>query len=232
MIRRSTLTLLLAFTLVVAACGDDDALTTQAPTTNPPATTATTAAPPPPSTTTTAAPAPTTTVTTSAPTTTVTTLAPTTTTTVPFNGTIDSKSGDFAGNPGGLLIDVRTGKHSGFTRVVWELDGATGAPWYQIGYADPPFANVADDQIPVNGNAFIRVVFSPGNRYDLTDPNNIFLVYQGSEAITVNQGSVVQVVFIDDFEATMEWVVGLSAQKPFHVFTLENPVRLVVDIAD
>jgi hypothetical protein len=136
------------------------------------------------------------------------------------------------GNPNGNLIDVRTGAHTGFTRIVWEMDGDQGTPWYTIGYADPPFADVADDVVPVDGDAFLRVVFFPGMRHDISDPSDIVQTYLGPDTIDVGLGSVVQVVFVDDFEANMEWAVGLTGVRPFHVFTLENPTRLVIDIAD
>ena len=164
---------------------------------------------------------------------TTTTAAPTTTTTLPpFPGDLDPKDAPVSGSPNGNLVDVRTGKHPGFTRIVWEMDGATGTPWYQIGFGTPPFVNIGGFEVPVDGSAFLHVFFFPGMRYDISDPVDIVQTYFGPEVIVVGVGSVEEVVFIEDFEATMEWVVGLTAEKPFHVFTLENPTRLVIDIAD
>jgi len=226
---------LLALSLVVAACGDDDTgettqpttATTAAATTTAGATTTAPAPPPTPAPTTTAAP--TTTVTTS--TTTTTTAAPTTTA-PPFNGNTDPKESPVVGAPSARLVDVRTGKHPGFTRVVWEMDGAAGTPMYQVGYAPGPFVNIGGFVVPVAGTAFLHVIFFPGMRHDITDPNDIFLTYLGPEVINVGLGSVQQVVFIEDFEANMEWAIGLTGQQEFKVFTMENPTRLVIDIED
>jgi len=230
MTARKVLAILAVSALMAAACGDDDVLTsTQPPTSAPPATVATTDAPP-------TTPAPTTQPPTTVTTTTTivtTTSTSTTTTTVPaFTGTTDGKQANMVGSPNGHLIDVLTGKHPGFTRVVWETDGDLGTPMYMVGYANPPFVIIGGFTIPVNGSAFIHVILFPAMRYDITDPSNIFLTYLGSETITVHQGSVQQVVFVEDFEANMEWVIGLTGQKPFNVFTMENPTRLVIDIAD
>ena len=227
---------LLALSLVVAACGDDDTgettqpttATTAATTTTAAATTTTAPAPPPtPAPTTTAAP--TTTITTS--TTTTTTAAPTTTA-PPFNGNTDPKESPVIGAPDARLVDVRTGSHLGFTRVVWEMDGSTGTPMYQVGYTPGPFVNMGEFTIPVTGTAFLHVIFFPGMRHDITDPNDIIQTYLGPEVINVGVGSVQQVVFIEDFEANMEWAIGLTGQQEFKVFTMENPTRLVIDIED
>jgi hypothetical protein len=214
-----------ALALLAAACGDDAPIgTTTAATTTTAA--ATTEAP-----TTTAAPsttlAPSTTTTAAAPTT-----AATTTTTAPaFDGTTDPKHGITTGDPAAPLVDVRVGSHPGFTRVVWEMQSATGTPLYTVGYDDPPFANTGEQVIPVDGTAFLRVSFFPGMRFDISGPEAV-QTYFGPEAIPVGSGSVVEVVFLDDFEAQMEWVIGLTGEQPFNVFTLENPTRLVVDIGD
>ena len=210
---------LIALSLVAAACVDDGT----GAVTRPPATTVapvdTTAAA------TTAAPAPSTTAastTTSAPTTT----AP------PFNGTTAPKESPMAGSPDARLVDVRTGKHPGFTRVVWEMHGNSGTPAYQVGYAPGPFVDIGGSTVPVAGTAFLHVIFFPAMRHDITDPVDIIQTYLGPEVIDVGVGSVRQVVFIEDFEATMEWAIGLTGQKAFEVFTLENPTRLVIDIED
>ena len=135
------------------------------------------------------------------------------------------------GSPDPRLTEVRTGKHDGFTRIVWEMDGSTGTPMFMVGWAYPPFVNIGGFTVPVDGNAFLHVVFFPAMRWDIsgTDP---IQTYFGPERLTIAQGSVREVVFVEDFEANMEWVIGLTAEKPFKVFTLENPTRLVVDIGD
>lgn len=223
------ITTLIALSLVAAACGDDGtgAITRPPATTLAPVDTAAAA--------TTTAPAPSTTAastTTAAPATTVTTSAVPTTTAPPFNGTTAPKESAMAGSPDARLVDVRTGSHPGFTRVVWEMHGSSGTPAYRVGYAPGPFVDIGDSTIPVAGTAFLHVVFFPAMRHDITDPVDIIQTYLGPEVINVGTGSVRQVVFIEDFEANMEWAIGLTGQKAFEVFTLENPTRLVVDIED
>ncbi|MCB2224603.1 MAG: AMIN domain-containing protein [Actinobacteria bacterium] len=229
MTARRAAAVLAAFALLAAACGDD-ALTSTTTTAAPPTTDAATTTLPPTTIPATTSSAPATSTTAAA--TTTTTAAATTTTAVPFDGDTSPETGTMAGSPSAQLVDVRVGNHPGFTRVVWEMDGDTGTPMYQVGYADPPFVNTGDQVIPVDGTAFLRVDFFPGMRYDITDPNEIVQTYLGPETIPVGTGAVVEVAFVDDFEAAMEWVIGLTGERPFKVFTLENPTRLVIDIGD
>jgi hypothetical protein len=135
------------------------------------------------------------------------------------------------GTPDPRLIDVRWAQREGFTRVVFDFGGDSGTPMYQVGYAPGPFFNIPGDPVPVAGSHFLHVIAFPGMRFDLSGAD-IVQTYNGPLVIDINSNSVVQVVFIEDFEANMEWVIGVNNEKPFHVFTLENPTRLVVDIGD
>jgi hypothetical protein len=221
------LVIVLVVVLVNRGDGDGSAanISTTTTTTAPEQTTSTAATPAPTTTTVPATTLPSPTSTTAAPPT------PTTTTIPPFDGTTDTKSGG-AGDSDSRLVEVRVGKHPGFTRVVWEMDGSSGTPLYDVGLAAGPFGNVSGNTVPVDGNAFIHVRLFPGMRWDISDPNGIVQTYFGPEEIDVGIGSIVEVVFLEDFEANMEWVIGLTTERPFKVFTLESPTRLAVDVAD
>jgi len=174
-----------------------------------------------------------TTTTTSATTTTestTTTEVSTTTTTIPFAGDTDAKSNlTVSGDPGPYLTDLRIGDHpeDGFVRVVFDLSG-DGQPFYVIGYADPPFVAISGDEVAVDGSAFIHVVISPALTHDIDtfDP-----VYTGDEELFPGIDPIVEVQFLGDFEATMEWVIGLTDERPFTVAILQDPLRVVIDIA-
>lgn len=182
-----------------------------------------------PTTTTTAA---TTTTTAAATTTTVaatTTTAPTTTT-VPFVGDTTTKTNEtITGSPGPHLTDVRVGDHpeEGFVRVVFDLTG-DGTPWYIVGYESPPFMATSGDEVEVAGSAFLAVHISPAMRHDI---DTFELIYLGPEEFDPGFDPIVEIQFIDDFEATMQWVIGLTSERPFTVEVLQDPLRLVIDIA-
>lgn len=152
-----------------------------------------------------------------------------TTTTSGFVGDTTTKSNDTPeGSPGPTLTDVRIGDHEGFVRVVLDFTG-DGVPTYEVGYATPPFAGGGSgEEVPVLGSAYLKVRVMPGIRFD---PNSGTLVYTGDTTLVPELDPIVEIQFIDDFESTMEWVVGLTSERPFTVTVLEGPLRLVIDIA-
>ena len=179
-------------------------------------------------TTTTTAPA----TTTTDPATTTTVEATTTTaavtTTVAFEGDTSTKTNEtITGSPGPNLTDVRIGDHPGFVRIVFDLTGE-GQPLYIVGYEDPPFVEISGEEVDVDGNAFIYVNFSPARTHDI---DTLEPTYEGDEELFPGIGPIVEVQFLGDFEAVMEWVIGLDAERPFTVDILQDPLRLVIDIA-
>lgn len=133
------------------------------------------------------------------------------------------------GNPGPGLTDVRFGAHPGYSRVVLEFTGE-GVPAYQVRYHPGPFVTAGEGSpVEVAGAAFLWVTVFPGSTHD---PEDGTPVYQGALRLEPRLGAIVEMVFLGDFEANLEWVIGLSEEKGFRAFTLADPVRLVVDIAD
>jgi hypothetical protein len=35
---------------------------------------------------------------------------------------------------------------------------------------------------------------------------------------------------VEDFEATLVWVIGVDQRRPFNIFQLDSPDRLVIDV--
>lgn len=206
----------LALALIAAACGGGAATSSAAPTTTA-ATTTTTQG--------------TTTTTVGATTAAPTTTEGTTTTSSAFAGDTNPKSAPTRGTPYGTLTDVRTAQREGFTRIVFDFGGTDGIPEYDVRYQSPPFRNTADQDVPVAGSAFLRVRVFPAWRADLNLPDAP-LTYTGPLRFDPHTASVEEVVFVEDFEALMIWVVGLTAQRPFTIGTLTDPPRIYVDIAD
>jgi hypothetical protein len=217
-----TLLLLLIILLLTRDGGDGTAGDTS--TTAAPATTATTAVPTttaPPTTATTAAPTTTatTTTTTTAPattTTTTTTAAPTTTTTTtvpPFSGNTDWKNCTQSGPDPGKVSDVRFAQREGFTRVVFDFTG--GVPACAVGYADP---------------TTLAVIVFP---VDIADPFAAG-IFDGAGHLDIGTISVVRVDSGGMGGGSGEWQfdIQLTGTRDFHVFTLEDPSRLAIDIAD
>lgn len=165
--------------------------------------------------------------TTGAVTTTTTYATPTTT---GFEGDTETKTNDtLDGDPGPNLTDVRVGDHpdEGYVRVVFNLTGE-GSPNYVVGYEDGPFMETSGDTVEVDGEAFLVVHISPARLHDIDsgDPT-----YTGDLELDPGIDPIVQVKFIDDFEASMTWVLGLDAERRFTVRVFQDPLRVIVDIA-
>ena len=165
------------------------------------------------------------------PTSSTTTTTGATTASAPFVSDTRLKQGGIVGNPGGQLMGVRFAQREDFTRIVFDFTG-TGIPAYRVEYAPGPFTDAAGTSIPVDGNRFLLITISPAMRWDITDPDNLVQVYTGPERIDLSTRSVTEMALVDDFEATMQWAVGVSDEQDFAVGTLDNPPRVYVDIAD
>jgi len=197
---------------LLGACGDDDGTTGATGTTG------------------TTGDGSSTTSTTAAGSTTTTTAA--STTTVPFAG---SPSPTSQPPPAGstsvaLLGAVRTAHQETTDRVVFEFT-ADQLPGFDIAYADGPVtASGSGEVVPVEGDAVLLVRLEPASGVDLNDPNAT-PTYTGPDRVTGDTTVVTEVVRTGDFEANLEWAIGLRREVPFLVTVLDGPSRVVIDLA-
>jgi len=163
-----------------------------------------------------------------------TTTAVTTTTTEgpsdPSDFDTNTKTAESTGDPGSALTAVRTGDHITFSRVVFDFEG-DGTPMYEVGYEPGPTftGSGGGDPISPSGSVFLVVRIVPGLTYDVDDFSPTYL---GPTSFDPELGSIVEMVFVDDFEAEMVWVFGLTEEQGFHVSTRIDPQRVVIDIAN
>jgi len=131
------------------------------------------------------------------------------------------------------LTDVRVGAHHGFDRIVFEFSapepnpgGKGGIPTYEIRQARPPFTEDPSGlPVDVFGDAFVHLVMQGSAGHDF-DGNP---TYSGPRILTPGFGTLAQAVQTGDFEATTNWVLGLSRATCWQVQELRNPDRLVID---
>lgn len=136
------------------------------------------------------------------------------------------ESADFPGGGGDLLPGVaRIGRHDGFDRVVFDLEGS-GTPGYRVEYVAEAVQDGSGDVVEVDGDAILAVVLT-GTRYpdegeDVVAP----ATYDADGA------EIVEEVRLDGtFEGMTQAFIGLDDEVPFRVFTLADPTRLVIDLA-
>src|SRR2546430_1796817 len=118
----------------------------------------------------------------------------------------------------GQLVNVRTGRHHAYDRVVFDFTG--GTPGYRVAY-EPLVGQGSGNPIPLAGNASLVVVFNPANAhgYDIT------------RTLDPNLPTLKQLKFGGDFEGYVGAGLGLSGMVGFRVFALHNPDRVVIDVA-
>jgi hypothetical protein len=135
----------------------------------------------------------------------------------PFSCT--DRSGGSAG-VAAQLIAIRTARHDGYDRIVFEFSGAAVPSYTVVRQASPTFYRDASGQaVTLDGSAGLKLVFRD------TDA--------ASGATTDARPAlpmVREIAQVGNFERVLSYGVGLSSSHCIRVLSLSGP-RLVVDVA-
>jgi hypothetical protein len=123
------------------------------------------------------------------------------------------------------LIDIRTGMHPAYDRVVFELK--RGAPGFDVRYVKNVRQDGSGNVLNLRGDANIMVRLTPADAHD----RDGHPTYDGPHRILTDYPNLREVRFAGDFEAMVSIGLGLRHKAGFRVFTLHNPTRIVVDVA-
>ena len=125
-----------------------------------------------------------------------------------------------------MLVDVRLAAHpdEGYDRIVFEWDGPRPAGIVQ--YRDELFACAIGTPVDPEGDALLHVNF-------------LFAVAHTEEGevsfpttnLTPPGNSILEIEETCDFEGGVEWAIGVPDERPFTVTLLEEPSRVVIDVA-
>ena len=143
-----------------------------------------------------------------------------------FKGTADNTlKGNPASAGAALLRDVRSAVHPNYDRVVFEFEGAQ-LPSYKVEYIDKPVRSCGSgDVVPFAGDAYLSVLFTGANAHTEAGEPTI-----KDRTRSPNHTIVKDLKPICDFEAEVEWVMGVASPNKYRVLELKNPTRLAVDI--
>lgn len=129
-----------------------------------------------------------------------------------------------AAAPAPVLTAIRAAHHPGFDRLVFQFRGEVPAQ-RKASYVKQVVADGSGLPVRIAGNAKLLVRFHPASGH-----NNQGTITYGPARRTYALPGIIQVVNAGDFEAVLSFGVGVSRQAPFHMFTLRNPSRVVIDI--
>lgn len=140
------------------------------------------------------------------------------------------------------LVAVRVGTHEGYDRVTFEFKAPAGRPGgqpatlpnFEIKDARPPLTqDPSGKPLTVQGAAFLQVVLHGSTSTYTFDASGrqVPLGITVPDRVPAGFDVVREVVEQGDFEAVESWVLGLSRSSCLRVFDLQDPVRLVVDVA-
>jgi hypothetical protein len=126
------------------------------------------------------------------------------------------------------VTDIRTGRHDGFDRVVFEMGGA-GVPGWDVRYVGAASSQGSGEPIAVAGEAVLQVtVTGAGYPYETGVEE-----FPGPDPLPGSgTANVTEIAFDATFEGTTVAFVGTGAESPFRVYALQDPTRVVVEIVD
>lgn len=132
-------------------------------------------------------------------------------------------------NPTGAVpthvTDLRSGRHTCYDRVVWDL--AAGSPTVEVEYVKQVVADGSGQPVALRGGAYLHVVLQGTEPPSWSRNRNELVPTTGYQTLR-------QVAWANAFEGYDSYGVGVRARLPYRVFVLQGPgtgSRVVLDIA-
>jgi hypothetical protein len=128
--------------------------------------------------------------------------------------------------PGVVTLQaVRSGRHDGFDRVVFEFDGDF-VPGYHIEYIDRPVRACGSGHVvELPGDAWLEIRM-PTVRAHTEAGEATIQNRQRRPNLPVVKG----LALTCDFEAVVTWALGVSTPNPYRVVELADPPRIALDV--
>jgi hypothetical protein len=120
------------------------------------------------------------------------------------------------------VLDLRWAGHPRFDRVVIDVSGRT--PGYAVRYVDRLSRDGSGHVVRMRGRHKLEIYLRPAYAHDRSGDST----YTGPRRRLVDLPGLRGVAFLGDFEGQVSFGFGLRT-KPYRVFTLGNPSRVVLD---
>ena len=139
-----------------------------------------------------------------------------------------------------FLLNVRSGQHPCYDRVVVDLTGNDSGPvGFSVEYVDAVANEATGDFVPLAGGARLRVVIAQGS-FDYGSQSSAYIPPDSTRLVDVTgYRTLRQVAWADTFneaDSTTTIGIGVRARLPMRAFLLPSASRffgqrLVIDIA-
>lgn len=122
------------------------------------------------------------------------------------------------------LTSIRAASHPGYDRVVFDFDGPLPGA-VSVRYVDRVIADGSGTPVAVDGDAFLQVRFEEAQAH--SEAGEPTVPARSRPDLPV----LTESVLAGDYEGYVTVALGVEARAPFRVIELNNPTRVVVDIA-
>ncbi len=124
------------------------------------------------------------------------------------------------------VTDVRVGAHDGYDRVVFEVAG-TGTPGWRVRYVPTAVEDPSGKTLDLSGDGTLEVVLTGmGYPFDTGQTE-----WPAGPITTEGYAQLWEVDMLGTFEGQTQAFVGLKDDgRPYRVFALAEPARVVVDV--
>lgn len=127
------------------------------------------------------------------------------------------------------LTNIRTGQHSCYDRMVFDLSG-TGATGYNVSYVSNVYADGSGQLIPLTGGAKLQIVLRAPAYNTMGQPTYPGVVAAPLPGVNLTGYQTFRdAKYAGSFEGQTTVGLGVRAKLPFRVFTLDN--KVIVDVA-
>ena len=125
------------------------------------------------------------------------------------------------------VTDIRVAEHDGYDRIVFDLAGrGSGKPGWRVEYVERATDDGSGHRVEVDGDAILRVSLS-----GTAAPMDSGVEEYSGDRIEPDTEAVDEIVYRYWFEGYTTAFIGVDeTERPFRVFLLENPTRVVLDI--
>ena len=146
----------------------------------------------------------------------------------PFEGDTQPATREASADAQVTVSEIRTGRQDGYDRVVFEM-GGTGTPGWDVRYVAEAYSQGMGDPVEVAGESALQVTITGAGYPHDTGVEE----WAGPDPLPGNgTQTVTEIAWDATFEGTSVAFVGTTGEAPFRVYALEDPTRVVVEVAD